>query len=132
MAQGDGWKAAAIDDIPPVKPDWPATWKSMRHHFGITAFGVNAVTKDAGNVLIPEHEHGGTGEQELYIIQRGAAVATLDGEPVDVPAGSAVAVEGPVRRKFEADGVADHADRRGRASPGRRTRSGSGSASLDG
>ena len=71
--QGDGWKVAAIDDIPPVKPDWPATWKSMRHHFGITAFGVNAVTKDAGNVLIPEHEHGETGEQELYIIQRGAA-----------------------------------------------------------
>ena len=100
--QGDGWKAAAIDDIPPVKPDWPATWKSMRHHFGITAFGVNAVTKDAGNVLIPEHEHGGSGEQELYIIQRGAAVATLDGERVDVPAGSAVAIEGPVRRKFEA------------------------------
>ena len=135
-ANGDGWKVAAIDDIPPVKPDWPATWKSMRHHFGITAFGVNAVTKDAGNVLIPEHGHAETGEQELYIIQRGAAVATLDGEQVDVPAGSAVArvesiekvltflrdlipnarsvvfivnpagsavaVEGPVRRKFEA------------------------------
>ena len=100
--QGGGWKLAAIDDIPPVKSDWPATWKSMRHHFGISAFGVNAVTKDAGNVLIPEHEHGGSGEQELYIIQRGAAVATLDGEQVDVPAGSAVAVEGPVRRKFEA------------------------------
>ena len=74
----------------------------MRHHFGITAFGVNAVTKDAGNVLIPEHEHGETGEQELYIIQCGAVVATLDGEQVDVPAGGAVAVEGPVRRKFEA------------------------------
>ena len=101
-AERDGWKVAAIDDIPPVKPDWPATWKSIRHHFGITAFGVNAVTKDAGNVLIPEHGHAETGEQELYIIQRGAAVATLDGEQVDVPAGSAVAVDGAVRRKFEA------------------------------
>jgi len=100
--EGDGWKAEAIDDIPPVKPDWPATWKSMRHHFGITAFGVNAVTKDAGNVLIPEHEHGATGEQELYIVQRGAAVATLGGEQVDLSAGGAVAVEGPVRRMFEA------------------------------
>lgn len=99
---GDGWKVAAIEDIPPVKPDWPATWKSMRHHFGIRAFGVNAVTKDAGNVLIPEHGHAETGEQELYIIQRGTAVATLDGAQVEVPAGSAVAVEGPVRRKFEA------------------------------
>jgi quercetin dioxygenase-like cupin family protein len=102
MSQGDGWRLAAIDDIPPVKPDWPATWKSVRHHFGILAFGVNAVTKDAGGVLIPEHGHRETGEQELYIIQRGAARATLDGEEVEVQAGCAVAVEGPVRRKFEA------------------------------
>jgi mannose-6-phosphate isomerase-like protein (cupin superfamily) len=101
-AHGEGWKLEAIDDIPPVKPDWPATWKSVRHHFGITAFGVNAVTKDAGNVLIPEHEHGDSGEQELYVVQRGAALATLDGKQVEVPAGSAVGVEGSVRRKFEA------------------------------
>jgi uncharacterized cupin superfamily protein len=100
--EGTGWRVAAVDDIPPVKPDWPATWKSVRHYFGITAFGVNAVTKDAGNVLIPEHGHGETGEQELYIVQRGAAVATLDGEQVEVPAGCAVAVEAPVARKFEA------------------------------
>lgn len=99
---GDGWKVAAIDDVPPVKPEWPATWKSLRHYFGITAFGVNAVTKDAGNVLIPEHAHPETGEQELYVIQRGVALATLDGEEVEVPAGSVVAVEGTVRRKFEA------------------------------
>ena len=126
---GAGWKAAAIDDIPPVKPDWPATWKSMRHHFGITAFGVNAVTKEAGNVLIPEHAHPDTGEQELYVIQRGAARATLDGQEVDVPAGSAVAVEGPVRRKFEARSrrrpSSSSAARRGRP-----TRSAAGSASL--
>ena len=112
--QGDGWKAAAIDDIPPVKPDWPATWKSMRHHFGITAFGVNGVTKDAGNVLIPEHEHGGSGEQELYIIQRGAARATLDGEEVDVPAGSAVAGRRPRAPEVRGDGVADDPHRRRR------------------
>jgi quercetin dioxygenase-like cupin family protein len=100
--QGEGWKAALIDEIPPVKADWPATWKSVRHHFGITAFGVNAVTKNAGNVLIPEHRHASTGEQEIYIVQRGAATATLDGMQVDVPAGGAVAVEGGVARKFEA------------------------------
>ena len=100
--QGEGWKTALIDEIPPAKADWPPTWKSIRHHFGITAFGVNAVTKDAGNVLIPEHRHASTGEQEIYIVQRGAATATLDGVHVDVPAGGAVAVEGAVARKFEA------------------------------
>jgi uncharacterized cupin superfamily protein len=99
---GDGWKLAAIDDIPPVKPDWPATWKSVRHYFGILGFGINAVTKDEGNVLIPEHEHDETGEQELYFIHRGEAMATLNGKQVRVPAGSAVAVDGPTTRKFEA------------------------------
>jgi quercetin dioxygenase-like cupin family protein len=100
--QGTGWKLEAIDDIPPVKPNWPATWKSVRHHFGISAFGINAVTKDAGDVLIPEHEHSATGEQELYFIHQGEARATLGGDVVTVPAGSAVMVEGPTSRTFEA------------------------------
>jgi mannose-6-phosphate isomerase-like protein (cupin superfamily) len=99
--QGSGWKVAAIDEIPPVKDDWPATWKSVRHHFGITSFGVNAVTKDEDKVLIPEHDHAETGEQELYVVLAGEATATLDGEQVQVPAGSAVGVEGGTRRKFE-------------------------------
>ena len=100
--QGDGWKAAAIDDIPPVNPDWPATWKSMRHHFGITAFGVNAVTKDAGNVLIPEHEHGGDGRAGAVHHPARCRGGDAGRRHVDVPAGSAVAIEGPVSRKFEA------------------------------
>ena len=25
--QGTGWKVADINEVPPVKPDWPATWK---------------------------------------------------------------------------------------------------------
>jgi mannose-6-phosphate isomerase-like protein (cupin superfamily) len=99
--EGTGWKVAVIDDIPPIKADWPATWKSVRHHFGISAFGVNAVTKDADNVLIPEHDHAENGDQELYVILVGEALATLDGEQVRVPAGCAVGVEGATRRKFE-------------------------------
>ena len=100
-AKDSSWEAAAVNDIPPVKPDWPATWKSVRHHFGITAFGVNAVTKDAGNVLIPEHDESESGQQELYFVHAGAVTATLDGESVEVPAGGFIAVEPAVRRKIE-------------------------------
>ena len=100
-AKAKGWQLAAIDDIPPVKEDWPATWKSVRHHFGIEAFGINAVTKDAGNVLIPEHDESQSGQQELYFVHRGEVRATLDGEEVTVPAGSAVHCEPGARRKFE-------------------------------
>ena len=100
-AKGNGWEAAAVNEIPPVKPDWPTTWKSVRHHFGITAFGVNAVTKDAGNVLIPEHDESESGQEELYFVHAGAVTATLDGEPVEVPEGGFIAVEPAVRRKIE-------------------------------
>ena len=71
VAQGTGWKIELVDDVPPVKPDWPATWKSIRNHFGITAFGINAVTKDAGNVLIPEHDERASGQQEIYFVHVG-------------------------------------------------------------
>jgi len=100
-AQGTGWQVAQIDEIPPVKADWPVTWKSVRHFFGITAFGVNAVTKDAGNVLIPEHDETASGQQELYFVHAGAVKATIDGEEVHIPAGGALGIEPQVKRKLE-------------------------------
>ena len=95
------WQIAAVDEIPPVKEDWPQTWKSVRHHFGITAYGINAVTKDAGNVLIPEHDELESGQQELYFVHAGEVKATLDGEETTVPAGSFVHCEPGAKRKFE-------------------------------
>ena len=95
------WQVAGVDEIPPVKEDWPQTWKSVRHQFGITGFGVNAVTKDAGNVLIPEHDETESGQQELYFVHAGEVKATLDGEEVTVPAGSFVHCEPGALRKFE-------------------------------
>ena len=101
-AKGYGWGMADLKEIPPVLPDWPATWKSIRHHFGITAFGINAVSKDAGGVLIPEHDETESGQQEVFFVHEGEAIATLAGEEVRVPAGAIVAVEPRTKRKFEA------------------------------
>jgi quercetin dioxygenase-like cupin family protein len=100
-AQGTGWRVSDVNEIPPVKPDWPQTWKSVRHHFGVTAFGINAVTKDAGNVLIPEHDETQSGQQEIYFVHAGEVRATLDGEVVTVGAGGMIGLEPGVRRKIE-------------------------------
>jgi uncharacterized cupin superfamily protein len=99
---GAGWKSASFQEIPPVKPDWPATWKSVRHHFGLTAFGINAVSKDAGNVLIPEHDESASGQEEIYFVHEGEALVTVEGEEVRAPAGTFVAVQAGAKRKFEA------------------------------
>lgn len=99
---GVGWKVEHVDDVPPVKPTWPSTWKSIRHHFGITAFGINGVTKDAGNVLIPEHDESKSGQQEVYFVHRGAVDVTLNGETMRAGEGSVIAVEPGTSRKIEA------------------------------
>ena len=101
MSTQAGWHIADVNDIPPVKPDWPATWKSVRHHFGITAFGINAVTKDADNVLIPEHDERESGQQEIYFVHRGSVRVTLDGETHEAPEGAMIEVEPNVARKIE-------------------------------
>jgi len=100
-AAGQGWKVESLNDVPPVKPDWPATWKSVRHHFGLTAFGINGVTKDAGNVLIPEHDEAESGQEEVYFVHAGEVTATLDGETLTVGAGGVIACGPHVKRKIE-------------------------------
>ena len=101
MSEGAGWKIDDVDAIPPVKPDWPSTWKSVRHHFGITGFGINAVTKDADKVLIPEHSEEESGQQELYFVHRGAVRATLNGQVHDAGEGAMIAIEPGTARKIE-------------------------------
>ena len=100
-AEGTGWQVEAVNDVPPVKPDWPPTWKSIRHHFGITAFGINAVTKDADNVLIPEHDESESGQQEIYFVHRGTVRVTLDGEEHEAPEGAMIAIGGTPGKAYE-------------------------------
>ena len=98
-----GWGVAAVKEIPPVEADWPARWKSIRHHFGITAFGINGCSKDAGEVMVPEHDETASGQQEVFFVHEGEALVTIDGEEMTVPAGSIVAVEPHVKRQLVAN-----------------------------
>ena len=108
MSTQAGWHIADVNEIPPVKPDWPATWKSVRHHFGITAFGINAVTKDAGNVLIPEHDERESGQQEVYFVHRGRLEMEFgDGGSVVLEPGGIVRVDPATVRKLRNTGDED-------------------------
>jgi tetratricopeptide (TPR) repeat protein len=86
-----------IDEIDdgrcPVRP--------VRHHFGISSFGVNAWTApNAGDRIINEHDEADLSDQqeELYLVQAGRARFELDGEQVDAPAGTFVFVRPAVKR----------------------------------
>ena len=85
------YAVAHLDEIEEFG-DAGSHYRPIRHHLGITAFGVTAWTAHAaGDVVINEHDEGDpTADQELFLVLSGHAVFELDGEQVDAPAGTLV------------------------------------------
>ena len=82
-----GYAVAHLDEIDELD-DGRCPWRPVRHHFGITALGVNAWTaREAGDRLINEHDESEPdANEELYLVLRGRAVFELDGDRVVAPA----------------------------------------------
>jgi quercetin dioxygenase-like cupin family protein len=81
-----------IDDLEryPIEGQDGLTWRPVRRHFDIQAFGVNAYTAEkAGQRVVEEHREE-NGHEELYVVVAGRALFMLDGEEHDAPAGSLV------------------------------------------
>jgi tetratricopeptide (TPR) repeat protein len=95
----DGYAVAHVDEIAELD-DGRAPMRAVRHHFGITAFGVNAWTaREAGDRIINEHDEAEPdSNEELYLVLRGHASFEVDGEQIDAPAGTFVFVRPGVRR----------------------------------
>ena len=93
------YAVAHLDEIDEIS-DGRCPSRPIRHHFGITSFGVNAWTgREAGDRIINEHDEGqDDGDEELYLVQRGRARFELDGEPVQAPVGTLVFVPPDVKR----------------------------------
>ena len=94
-----GYAVAHLDEIDEID-DGRCPWRPVRHHFGITAFGVNAWTaRDAGDRIINEHEESEPdADEELYLVLQGRAAFELDGERVVAPAGTLVFARPGVKR----------------------------------
>jgi quercetin dioxygenase-like cupin family protein len=92
-----GYAVAQLDEID-EQTDGRCPWRPVRHHFGITAFGVNTWTgRQAGERIINEHDESDENE-ELYLVLRGRATFELDGERVDAPTGTLVFARPGVKR----------------------------------
>jgi Cupin domain len=83
---------AHIDELEsfPIEGLDGLTWRPVRRHFGIGAFGVNAYTAGAAGQRVVEEHREEDGHEELYVIVSGRATFTLDGEKHDAPAGTLV------------------------------------------
>jgi quercetin dioxygenase-like cupin family protein len=107
MSGGRYW-VKRLDELPLVPSDDPNDydWYPIQHHFGLTAFGVNAFGGDAGTSFVHEHDETASNQEELYIVLRGTARFTLDGDELEAGALSVVAIPDPAVRR-EAVAVED-------------------------
>src|SRR3954469_21452767 len=100
----ESFAAVHLDAVPAGPPRGPgiADLRPGARHLGSEAFGANArVARDAGEVLVIPHDeraggpYGTDGHEELYVVLRGRAAFTVDGQEVEAPAGTLVFVRDP-------------------------------------
>ena len=96
-------RAIPLDEIPVVETEEEAPWRPIRHHLGVRAFGVNAwVGPREGDEVIEDHretEGGAAAHEELYLVLRGRAAFTVEGEETEALAGTLVHVADPGARR---------------------------------
>jgi len=92
-----GYTVARLDEIEEIT-DGREPWRPVRHHLGITAFGINTWTgREVGDRIINEHDED-DGDEELYFVSQGRARFEIDGEQVDAPEGTFVFVRPSAKR----------------------------------
>jgi quercetin dioxygenase-like cupin family protein len=96
----EGYEVVHVDELeelPIANPNGAFVLRPVRRRFGITAFGTNAYTGDAGQRVIEEHFERDN-HQEMYVVLRGRATFTLGDDEVDAPAGTIVYAQPGTRR----------------------------------
>ena len=77
----------------------------IRRTLDIEAFGVQAFGAPNGGTVIGEHDEtllGEAGQEELYIVLKGAATFEIDGETIEAPKGTMINVQPTAKRKATA------------------------------
>jgi quercetin dioxygenase-like cupin family protein len=95
-----GYEVVHVDELEELRianPQGTFVFRPVRRRFGITAFGTNAYTGDAGQRVIEEH-YERDNHQEMYVVLRGRATFTLGDDEVDAPAGTIVYAQPGTKR----------------------------------
>jgi hypothetical protein len=89
-----------IDDLERIEMPDGFVWRPVRRHFDIRAFGVNAYSAlEVGGQIVEEHSESQLGHEEMYLVLRGRAKFTVDGNEHELGAGQLVFVRDPELRR---------------------------------
>jgi tetratricopeptide (TPR) repeat protein len=91
---------AHIDELDRIEMPDGFVWRPIRRHFDIRAFGVNAYsTLEVGGQIVESHTENQLGHEEIYLVLRGRARFTIDGNEHDLAAGELVFLRDPQLRR---------------------------------
>lgn len=82
------YAVARLDEIDALA-DGRYHYRPVRHHFGITSFGVTAsVGATAGDPIINEYDEESEPAEELFVVVSGRAIFEVEGEQVEADPGT--------------------------------------------
>ena len=89
-----------VDQLEAIELPDGFVWRPVRRHFEIRAFGVNAYSAlEAGGPIVEEHSESRLQHEEMYVVLRGRAKFTIDGNEHELSAGQLVHVRDPELRR---------------------------------
>ena len=97
----DRYGVVGLDELAVDQAAGQPRWHTIRRSLGVQAFGINAwtATEDGGQIIGEHDEAGGERHEELYVVVRGRARFSLDGEELDAPEGTVVHVSDPAVKR---------------------------------
>jgi quercetin dioxygenase-like cupin family protein len=102
----EGYTIRNVDQFEEMEGSGGATWHLARKTLGAESFGFNVVDIEPGG-QIPEHNHSGDNQEEVFIILDGQGTIVADGEEHDAPAGTYCRYAPDVKRTIRNDSDAN-------------------------
>jgi quercetin dioxygenase-like cupin family protein len=102
----EGYTIKSIDEFEEMEGSGGATWRLARKTLGAESFGFNVVDIAPGG-QIPEHDHSGDGQEEVFVILDGRATIVAGDEEADAPAGTYCRYAPEVKRTIRNDSGAN-------------------------
>ncbi|HET6279085.1 MAG TPA: hypothetical protein VFG08_09895 [Candidatus Polarisedimenticolia bacterium] len=96
-------KVRTIDDIPPYEGPHAIPGIRFRpagRELGVSAWGMNILTIEAGCTRYPEHNHAKDGQEEVYVVLDGLGSIASDGRKTALARGAFARVGPSTKRKI--------------------------------
>jgi uncharacterized cupin superfamily protein len=89
-----------VKQIDEMDAAFGGAFKRARAELGVESFGMQIIDLPPNLDQFPEHDHTESGQEEVYLLLRGAADVEVDGERISLDPETMVKVDAEAKRKL--------------------------------